>query len=79
MGFGREQLQEGVGDEPPGDAVGDAEGELHNDDGEESGDGFGEVVPIDMADDGEHITANDDQDGSDDGITLNGGGAGAGG
>ena len=79
MGFGREQFQEGVGDESPGDAVGDAEGELHDDDGEEGRDSFGEVVPFDVADDGEHVAADDNEDGGDDGEALDGhiGGGGA--
>ena len=37
MGFEREEFYNGVGDKAPDDAVGDAHGTLHDDDGEEGG------------------------------------------
>ena len=52
-----------ITDDAAEDAVGDAVGQGHHDDGDEGGYRFGVVVEVDVLDGGEHVEADDDQHG----------------
>jgi hypothetical protein len=60
-GLAGDEVQQSPGDDADGNALGDAVGQRHGDDGQESRNGIGQIIKVNLRDSAQHVEADNDQ------------------